>query len=184
MQVYPLMPLDYHLAGLVVLVLLLLLIASKVREYGLYTQFADHAYLHAFAQCYTRNAHKPAQTLHAPNIQFSLNVCVLTWWQLAGVHALVVPDARPASISDVPRMLLRKGWLGMYGAVFLIFSRDKVGKRDLKRAAAAAAAAATGGTVEREVRLIFVRHGESVWNYVFNRSFGPSFLVRLVTVSI
>ena len=41
-----------------------------------------------------------------------------------------------------------------------------------------------GGGIEREVRLVFVRHGESVWNYVFNRGFGPSFLVRLVRVTL
>ena len=31
-----------------------------------------------------------------------------------------------------------------------------------------------------QVRIIFIRHGESMWNLVFNRGFGPSFLVRLV----
>ena len=30
------------------------------------------------------------------------------------------------------------------------------------------------------MRIIFIRHGESMWNLVFNRGFGPSFLVRLV----
>jgi len=29
-------------------------------------------------------------------------------------------------------------------------------------------------------RVIFVRHGESTWNDVFNRGFGPMFPVRLV----
>jgi len=29
-----------------------------------------------------------------------------------------------------------------------------------------------------------VRHGESVWNYVFNRGFGPSFLLRLARVTL
>ena len=28
--------------------------------------------------------------------------------------------------------------------------------------------------------VVFVRHGESEWNDVFNKGFGPSFLVRLV----
>jgi len=28
-------------------------------------------------------------------------------------------------------------------------------------------------------RIIFIRHGESCWNEVFNRGFGPSMLVRL-----
>ena len=30
-------------------------------------------------------------------------------------------------------------------------------------------------------RIVFIRHGESAWNEVFNRGFGPSFPVRLVS---
>ncbi|KAG5179908.1 hypothetical protein JKP88DRAFT_268866 [Tribonema minus] len=33
-------------------------------------------------------------------------------------------------------------------------------------------------------RIVFLRHGESEWNEVFNRGFGPSFLVRLVSALI
>lgn len=32
----------------------------------------------------------------------------------------------------------------------------------------------------QEVSLIFIRHGESEWNDIFNKGFKPSFLVRLV----
>ena len=30
-------------------------------------------------------------------------------------------------------------------------------------------------------RIVFLRHGESAWNEVFNRGFGPSFPVRLIS---
>lgn len=33
-------------------------------------------------------------------------------------------------------------------------------------------------------RIVFVRHGESQWNEVFNKGFGPSFIVRLVKAII
>ncbi|CAN0012610.1 unnamed protein product, partial [Phaeothamnion confervicola] len=33
-------------------------------------------------------------------------------------------------------------------------------------------------------RIVFIRHGESEWNEVFNRGFGPSFIVRLVRALI
>ncbi|KAF4739899.1 hypothetical protein FOZ63_002425, partial [Perkinsus olseni] len=33
-------------------------------------------------------------------------------------------------------------------------------------------------------RIIFLRHGESMWNVVFNKGFGPSFPVRLVKCSV
>eukprot|EP00903_Cladosiphon_okamuranus_P009286 g8860.t1 len=36
----------------------------------------------------------------------------------------------------------------------------------------------------RRKRIIFLRHGESEWNEVFNRGFGPSFLVRLVSAFV
>ena len=56
-------------------------------------------------------------------------------------------------------------------------------KKDLKRARDGTGLA-SAATSERQIRIIFVRHGESVWNYVFNRGFGPSFLVRLLRVTL
>ena len=32
---------------------------------------------------------------------------------------------------------------------------------------------------KRSKKIVFVRHGESAWNQVFNRGFGPSFITRL-----
>ena len=107
---------------------------------------------------------------------------VLVATRLHGIHALLLPAQRQTSVANVPAMMLRKAWLLVFGAVFLVFSSDKVSKKQLKKAHATQAAG--GGGVEREVRLIFMRHGESVWNYVFNRGFGPSFLVRLVRVTL
>ncbi|CAN0367693.1 unnamed protein product, partial [Ectocarpus fasciculatus] len=39
-------------------------------------------------------------------------------------------------------------------------------------------------STSRRKRIIFIRHGESEWNEVFNRGFGPSFLVRLVSAFV
>ncbi|EOD17458.1 hypothetical protein EMIHUDRAFT_102681 [Emiliania huxleyi CCMP1516] len=79
---------------------------------------------------------------------------------LEQIYSLLRPDApSPPPLSGVPRVLLRKAALTLKGAVYLVLSRDKV-------------------------RLIFVRHGESVWNLVFNRGFGPSFLHELLLVPV
>ena len=91
---------------------------------------------------------------------------------------LVASDTGGASVFSV---LFKKLMLLLYGYFFLVFSSDKVSKKQIKKTHQASQA---GGGVEREVRLVFVRHGESVWNYVFNRGFGPSFLVRLVRVTL
>ena len=102
--------------------------------------------------------------------------------RLAAIHALLAPqDARKQSVLDLPSMLIRKGALVAYGAYFLVLSKDKVSKKQLAKAHAAHA---HGGAVEREIRLIFVRHGESTWNYVFNRGFYPSFLLRLIRTTL
>lgn len=31
-----------------------------------------------------------------------------------------------------------------------------------------------------EVRVLFIRHGESIWNDIFNKGFGPGFLLRVI----
>jgi hypothetical protein len=121
--------------------------------------------------------------MHLMGLALLILILILIAAKLHGVHALLVPGARRTTIADVPGMLVRKVALVCYGAVFLVFSREKVTKSQLG-AAAKAHSAASASTVEREVRLIFIRHGESVWNYVFNRGFGPSFLVRLVRVCL
>ena len=73
--------------------------------------------------------------------------------------------------------MLRKGMFTLYGAIYLLLSKDKIGKSQLARAPDADEIASR---IDSEVRIIFIRHGESMWNLVFNRGFGPSFLVRLV----
>ena len=98
--------------------------------------------------------------------------------RLAGVRTRLLPATAAHELG-----LLRKAALVAYGASFLVLSRDNIGAREAAAAARAADEPFVGGS-EREVRLIFVRHGESVWNYVFNRGFGPSFLVRLVRVTL
>jgi hypothetical protein len=100
--------------------------------------------------------------------------------KLQQVYALIRPEAPlPPSLLDVPVVLLRKAAVTARGSLYLIFSRDKVSSAAIRRAPDAAELAPSGVTCE--VRLIFVRHGESVWNLVFNRGFTPSILWRLLT---
>lgn len=102
---------------------------------------------------------------------------------LQQVYALLRPDAPPPpSLLGVPAVLVRKAGVTLRGAVHLVLSRDKVSSKMLRRAPDAAELEPSG--VSREVRLIFVRHGESVWNLVFNRGFAPSFLWRLLTTAL
>jgi broad specificity phosphatase PhoE len=112
-----------------------------------------------------------------------LLLLVLVASRLHVVHALLYPNSssRQLSLTGTSRAMLRKAWVFSYGVCYLFLSSDKLSKRQLAKAHAAQA---MGGGVEKEIRLIFVRHGESVWNYVFNRGFGPSFLVRLVRVTL
>jgi hypothetical protein len=100
--------------------------------------------------------------------------------KLQQVYAIIRPEAPPPpSLLGVPRVLLRKAAVTARGSVYLIFSRDKVSSKAISGAPDAGELAPSG--VEHEVRLIFVRHGESVWNLVFNRGFKPSMLWRLLT---
>ncbi len=102
--------------------------------------------------------------------------------KLARVHALLqLRDVHRPVLSEVPAMLARKAALAVYGFFFLLFSSDKVRSSDLRRLHEANSSEIS---VHRKLRIIFIRHGESVWNYVFNRGFGPSFLVRLLLTTL
>lgn len=72
----------------------------------------------------------------------------------------------------------RKIMLWGIGVFHMIFGKDKKGmpKTDTKKLIV--------DTEAKPKRIIFIRHGESEWNEVFNRGFGPSFLVRLVKAAI
>jgi len=98
--------------------------------------------------------------------------------KLQQIHALLRPNApAPPSIFGVPGVLLRKAKITAGGLVYLVLSKDKVSKRKL--ASVPDFAELDGMHVERQRRIIFIRHGESMWNLVFNRGFKPSFLLRL-----
>eukprot|EP00123_Amoebidium_parasiticum_P001506 comp12615_c0_seq1/m.7652 comp12615_c0_seq1/g.7652 ORF comp12615_c0_seq1/g.7652 comp12615_c0_seq1/m.7652 type:complete len:354 (-) comp12615_c0_seq1:394-1455(-) len=66
--------------------------------------------------------------------------------------------------------------LFMLGAFQMVFSKDR---KWAKPQDPDIAFRDKDGEV-RTKTIIFVRHGESDWNEVFNRGFGPSFIVRLV----
>ena len=92
--------------------------------------------------------------------------------KLTDIYALLRPEApAPPSLLMMPQLMVRKGMLTLYGAFFLVMSKDAISKKQMARAPDADDIA---GRVDREVRVIFIRHGESMWNLVFNRGVGPS----------
>ena len=77
---------------------------------------------------------------------------------------------------------LRKGELVLFGITCMVFGKDKKYNNKYKKVTPdpdrIAAQVQQGGTKKR---LIFIRHGESLWNEVFNRGFHPiKFPLRLV----
>ena len=72
------------------------------------------------------------QQLHLAGLLLLLVLLALVASRLTAIHELLVPETRHVSLADVPRMLLRKAMIVAYGAVFLVFSSDKVSSRQLK----------------------------------------------------
>ena len=69
--------------------------------------------------------------------------------KLTDIYALIRPDApAPPSLLSIPQLMVRKGMQTLYGAVFLILSKDKITKSQLARAPDADDIA---GSVDREV---------------------------------
>lgn len=129
-----------------------------------------------------------ASTLELCGLLLLTFLLVAICLRLEAVRGLLLPEvAQRSSLASVPATLVRKTGLVLYGAAFFVLSKDKVKRGELQQAeaiTAAAAAEASSTAPRKSVRIIFVRHGESVWNYVFNRGFGPSFLVRLIAVTL
>jgi len=99
--------------------------------------------------------------------------------KLTDLHTLLFSDAPPPPrVLRAPAVLLRKAWVFAHGIVYLFLSGDKVSSARLKGHPNADELE----NVTKEVRIIFVRHGESIWNLVFNRGFGPSFPLRWLTM--
>jgi len=63
--------------------------------------------------------------------------------------------------------------LGNLGVRHLLLSTDKKWKKQPDSGTLSSA------DVKKTKRVIFIRHGESEWNLVFNKGFGPSFFFRL-----
>lgn len=73
--------------------------------------------------------------------------------------------------------LVSKLPLGLSVVAHLLLSADKSGLK--KKIVDADVIAAQQGVQSK--RVVFIRHGESDWNEIFNRGFGPMFPVRVVT---
>lgn len=78
-----------------------------------------------------------------------------------------------AILLTAPAALRRKLVLWSYGLAYLVLSKDT-------RFQLPSDPGKCKAPVAKKKRIIFVRHGESVWNECFNRGFGPSFPVRLL----
>jgi len=105
--------------------------------------------------------------------------------RLTALRTLLLPDS--ISMGSVITAMRRKAAVVAYGSYFLVFSKDAINSKDMKLARAEfdpPLPPSVANKREREIRIIFVRHGESVWNYVFNRGFGLMFFVRLLRVTL
>eukprot|EP00953_Heterococcus_sp_UTEX-ZZ885_P031380 16469-Heterococcus_DN1.PRE.3 len=95
-------------------------------------------------------------------------------WTVVMVLTLIASVAWMLSSSDsAVANVFRKARLLTIGVTHMLLSRDKKSKAKVDPATM---------VVDTSVRpkcIVFLRHGESEWNEVFNRGFGPSFLVRL-----
>ncbi|CAN0525274.1 unnamed protein product, partial [Ectocarpus sp. 12 AP-2014] len=83
-----------------------------------------------------------------------------------------------AFVSGSAENIWRKVKLAGIGAVHMLLSKDKKFKPEVDSGKVHV------DSTSRRKRIIFIRHGESEWNEVFNRGFGPSFLVRLVSAFV
>eukprot|EP00188_Purpureofilum_apyrenoidigerum_P004606 Plantae.Rhodophyta-Purpureofilum_apyrenoidigerum.ctg5323.p1 GENE.Plantae.Rhodophyta-Purpureofilum_apyrenoidigerum.ctg5323~~Plantae.Rhodophyta-Purpureofilum_apyrenoidigerum.ctg5323.p1 ORF type:complete len:356 (+),score=76.24 Plantae.Rhodophyta-Purpureofilum_apyrenoidigerum.ctg5323:1571-2638(+) len=93
------------------------------------------------------------------------SMSVLTFSVLGYLALKVLEPSSPAAANTLYK-------LGLYRKYFMYFllSKDKSYKL------------VPPASVKNEARrktVVFMRHGESEWNLVFNKGFGPSFLVRL-----
>ena len=70
---------------------------------------------------------------------------------------------------------MQKKWFG--AVMYMVQSKDKVKAKNVP----CASKTNLKDPKLKQKTLVFVRHGESVWNEVFNRGKGPGFVYRLVT---
>jgi len=118
--------------------------------------------------------------LFAWTVLFFLLLRILS--KLQQIHALLHPHAPPPpSLMHIPLNLTHKAYVFLWGCIYLVLSKDKVSKKAIENAADPDE---IRDHVDRQVRIIFIRHGESIWNLVFNRGFKPSFLWRLFSTML
>ena len=75
------------------------------------------------------------------------------------------------------KVLLKKFFITVDSLVFMALSKDSKGLGPKYNPDPDKIEAARMATTTKTV--VFIRHGESDWNNVFNKGFGPSFIVRL-----
>ena len=78
---------------------------------------------------------------------------------------------------NVPiKIAIKKAFITLNSLMFMVYSKDNKGIGPKYNPDPAAIINAK--TVTKTI--VFIRHGESDWNNVFNKGFGPSFFVRLI----
>jgi broad specificity phosphatase PhoE len=102
-----------------------------------------------------------------------LTAVLATAFVIMGIYLVLVVAA---GTSLTARAILFKTSLFTRSVSHLLLSREKAGWPKNR----ADPDVAKGMTFTSVKRVIFVRHGESTWNEVFNRGFGPMFPVRLL----
>ena len=94
-------------------------------------------------------------------------------WVIMTIFGISVTAWLLSSSDTAITNVVRKFQLALTGVTHMLLSRDKMGK------AKKDPASITIDSAIKPKQIVFIRHGESEWNEVFNRGFGPSFLVRL-----
>ena len=98
-------------------------------------------------------------------IFFFLVICVCVW-----IHS-----SRPNENKQI-KVVLNKIMMYVEGIYFMVACSDSKGIGPKKNPDPDSIKDAPS----KMKRIIFIRHGESDWNEVFNKGFGPMFVVRLV----
>lgn len=99
------------------------------------------------------------------------------WIAVFGLCVAALWAAKTFLDNEEASHILFKMHLYLMGGVNMVTSRDKSWKKP-------GDPDAIKGSEQDSRRIVFIRHGESEWNLVFNKGFGPSFIVRLVTALV
>ena len=111
----------------------------------------------------------------------------MIFWGLHVVHEILplvfificlciwIKSSKPEENKGTKKVISKLGMI-VEGLIFMVFAKDDKGVGPKKNPDPDKMKSLP--SVSK--RIVFIRHGESDWNDVFNKGFGPSFLVRLL----